>query len=523
MAEQLNIRRLIDRISSGDIRIPAFQRGFVWDSEQTAFLLDSIYKGFPIGTVILWRTGERLTVEKQVGAFELREPSKDYPVNYVLDGQQRLTTLFSAFQTELAPISDEWTEIYFDMAVEENIQESSFLALEAAEVDVSRHFPVKSLFDTVAYRKATDDLTPEKIKIIDDLQARFKEYQIPNETFESSDRNKVAIVFERINRAGTALNIFELLAAWSWSEDFDLVDKFNDLQDKIASHGYDDLVSDRDLQLRICSAVITGRTSPKNILDLRGEDIRVRFSEIENGIIGAIDFLKRELKMSHFKLLPFPGVLVPLSCFFATSANDGRNYDIEQKNAILKWFWRTILSRRYSSDVNERQANDISEMVALKSNPKHDFRLPKAEIKIDFERGNFAPGGANSKSFIAMLNSQSPKSFLSGALVNTATVLKKGSKHEYHHIFPVAFLEKLGFDKKRINVLANICFLTRSDNTAISDRSPGDYLDGIDTDARSDLLNLALCPQNTIDLNFDEFRNQRNEILVREANRLMGS
>ena len=83
MSDPITIRRLIDRITSGDIRIPAFQRDFVWEPEQVAFLLDSIYKGFPIGTVILWKTDTRLKTEKRLGLFELPEPQKDYPVNYV--------------------------------------------------------------------------------------------------------------------------------------------------------------------------------------------------------------------------------------------------------------------------------------------------------------------------------------------------------------------------------------------------------------------------------------------------------
>ena len=112
MADPLTIRRLVDRITSGDIRIPAFQRNFVWETEQVAFLLDSIYKGFPIGTVIIWKTDARLQSEKDLGAFKLPDPAKDYPVNYVLDGQQRLTSLFSTFQTDLEPQSQDWVDIF---------------------------------------------------------------------------------------------------------------------------------------------------------------------------------------------------------------------------------------------------------------------------------------------------------------------------------------------------------------------------------------------------------------------------
>ncbi len=237
MGEPLTIRKLINRITSGDIRIPAFQRDYVWEADQVAFLLDSIYKGFPIGTIILWKTDNRLKSEKKLGSFILPDPQKDYPVNYVLDGQQRITSLFSVFQTDLEPTNDEFVDVYFDMLAKEDMQESLFLSLTPGEVEEDRHFPVKTLFDAEKYREATLNLSAENLKKVVSLQDRFKEYLIPNETFESGDRNKVAIVFERINRAGTPLEIFELLTAWSWSDDFDLVEKFKSLQIRIAEHG----------------------------------------------------------------------------------------------------------------------------------------------------------------------------------------------------------------------------------------------------------------------------------------------
>lgn len=359
MSEPITIRKLIDRITSGDIRIPAFQRDFVWEPEQVAFLLDSIYKNFPIGTVILWKTDKRLNTEKRLGLFNLPEPEKDYPVNYVLDGQQRLTSLFSVFQTELTPVSNEWIDIYFDIAAEENMQESLFLALENSEVDPARHFPVKTLFDPVAYRQSTNDLDDDTILKLDNLQSRFKEYLIPNEVFESEDRNKVAIVFERINRAGTELDVFELLSAWSWSDDFDLVEKFGSLQESIAEHSFGELVEDKDLQLRMCAGIIKGETTPQVIMALQGEEIRSNFDAIEKGILGALDFLKREANVRHYKMIPFPGLLVPLAAFFATTNADGVRYSDKQREKILRWFWRALFTRRFSAGVNQRQASDI--------------------------------------------------------------------------------------------------------------------------------------------------------------------
>jgi hypothetical protein len=89
-------------------------------------------------------------------------PNKDpdYPIDYVLDGQQRLTSIFGVFQNELEPIEDaSWTNIYFDMAAATNLQESQFVSVSEDEVDLDRHFPINTFFDVTAYRQATSQLT----------------------------------------------------------------------------------------------------------------------------------------------------------------------------------------------------------------------------------------------------------------------------------------------------------------------------------------------------------------------------
>ncbi|TKJ40362.1 hypothetical protein CEE37_08525 [candidate division LCP-89 bacterium B3_LCP] len=521
MSEPLTIRKLIERITSGDIRIPAFQRDFVWDSDQVAFLLDSIYKGFPIGTIILWKTDNRLSTEKNLDRFKLPEPQKDYPVNYVLDGQQRITSLFSVFQTDLSPNNDPWIDIYFDMLAEENIQESLFLPIEEDMVDKDRHFPVNVLFDTVRYREATENLEVEFVRAIDKLQEKFKEYLIPNEIFESDNRNNVAIVFERINRAGTELDMFQLLSAWSWSDDFDLTEKFADLQDEIIEHGFDDLCNNRDLQLRICSGIIKGETTPSKILELQGEDIRNEFDSIRKGIIGAIDFLIRELNVKNYKLLPFPGTLVPLSVFFATDRPEGSTYTDIQKDTIITWFWRTTFTRRFSAGVNEKQAVDIQEMKKLKDNEHYKFKYPSGEIKIDFKTSNFSVSNANSKALILLLSSLNPFSFFSGARIDLDNVLQKVNKNEFHHIFPKKHLESLGIGKKETNVLANICFLTRGDNNKIKDKAPSEYVEEITSNKAEEYLRRALIPQDLSSLNYTSFLDERSTLLNRKALDLM--
>lgn len=91
---------LLSDVAKGNIKIPVFQREYVWNDEQIMSLLDSIYHGYPVGSLLLWSTKEILKHERDVGGFKLPQTPTDYPVNYVLDGQQRLTTLYGVFNSD---------------------------------------------------------------------------------------------------------------------------------------------------------------------------------------------------------------------------------------------------------------------------------------------------------------------------------------------------------------------------------------------------------------------------------------
>ena len=233
------IRQIIDSVYNGQICIPAFQRGFVWEPDRVAYLMDIIYKKYPFGQLLFWRTDQKLKIEKDLGPFKIPPLAEDYPVDYVLDGQQRITSIFGVFQTELnKEIDVDWMEVYFDLFADQSAQETQFVALAEGDVDPARHFPLKSLFDTVAYRAATKDLNEDVAKKIDDMQSVFKETQILIQTTDTKDKATVAIIFERVNRQGVELDTLQLLSAWTWSEDFQLQDQFAELSEELQPFGF---------------------------------------------------------------------------------------------------------------------------------------------------------------------------------------------------------------------------------------------------------------------------------------------
>lgn len=521
--ENLPIRKIIEKISSGEIRIPSFQRGFVWEPEAVAFLMDSLFKGYPIGAVLLWRTKEQLVNERQLGCFTLPDPAKDYPVDYVLDGQQRLTSIFSVFQTDLTPDDNlNWKDIYYIIGKNQQSQESQFIPLSSDEVDLAKHFPLSVLFDSVKYRRATEDLDDDIKQEIDKLQEVFKEVTIPVQMMETDDKNIVAIVFERVNRTGIPLNSFQLLTAWSWSTDFDLQEKLDELSEEIAGCGFDGIAEDQNLLLKCFTGYILKDTSPGALMNLNGNMIRDNFDAIKNGLKSTIDFLKQQLNLYSLQYMPYPAMIISLVKFFGSGKTNGQLYTDKQRRQLVKWFWRSCFSRRYSSGVNDAHRADLAAMEKLRADENTDICTFKCDISTAFFLTNqFSISSVNTKTFIAMLASHEPRSFISGARVDLSATLKQASAKEFHHIFPDKYLQREGRDKKEIYPLANFCFLNNADNQKIKDKAPSDYVSLMNAVSVPEVLVTAICPSDTFRMKYDDFLQARAKMLLDYANTLI--
>lgn len=518
------IRTAIERILSGSIRIPAFQRGFVWTTDNISFLMDSIYRNYPIGNILLWRTRETLEKERDLGPFSLPKPEKEYPVDYVLDGQQRLTSIFSVFQNSLtANGSTEAFDIYFDLQAPEGALEDQFVSIVEPDSDASRYFPLRAIFDTVRFFEIANSLSEEDKNKVVDLQRRFQEFQINLDVIEFDNKDEIAIIFERVNRAGIRLDAFQLLSAWTWSSEFDLNESISELASELEPFGFYDLSSDPNLMMKCFAAVVKGDAQLKDVVSLHGPTVRDRFDEIKRGIHGAIDFLKKQLLIESLSLMPYPAMLVPLSAFFATSTVSGIHPNDKQRDAIIRWYWRSCLSRRYSSGVGRAHAADIALMNSIKSGQEPE--VLKAVRPIDagfFIENRFAIGNVNSKILINLLSQKRPVSLLSGAKIDLAAVLQKANKSEFHHVFPRAHLKRSGFDNDKINSISNICFLSKSDNNLIKDKEPSNYVSMITQGKKDEILETNLIPAGFSSLTYDDFLRERSVLISDFANSLAG-
>jgi hypothetical protein len=523
--QHYSIRKILDSVVSGEIRIPAFQRGFVWEMDRVAFLLDSVYKGYPFGSLLFWRTKQQLTTERNLGTFSLPEPEVDYPIDYVLDGQQRLTSIFTVFQTELVPEPNpDWFDVYFDLEATGNPQESFFVPIPYTDPsDPQRYFPMKVLFDSVKYRVATEHLSPEKTALVDKLQEKFKEVSIPVQLLKSEDRSIVAIVFERINHLGMALDTLQLLSAWTWSEDFDLLDKFRELREELSDFGFDGVGDDADLVLSCVAGILTGEPGAERLLTLNGAEVRDKFELVENGIKGAIDFVRTQFKVFHLKLLPYPSMLVPLAVFFAQSEGKDVVYSAEAFASLRRWFWRTCLSARYTSQTRKTTIADIAQIMKLKAGETSTIDEIAFTIDPSYFRNTFRVGAAATKSFVLLLANNRPRSLVSGKLIDLDRVLQSYNRSEFHHIYPKAFLRESGVTDDDINVLGNFCFLSAAENRSIGRKRPSVYVAAIEGEqkAREITLSSAFCREDEFDDDFPRFLDERCKRLALFATTIM--
>jgi hypothetical protein len=521
----ITIRKLLQRVADGEIRIPAFQREFVWEPDRVQFLMDSIYKEFPIGTVLFWRTKEKLQHDRELGPYVLPEPKKEYPIEYVLDGQQRITSIFATFQTELPKnpnSSVKWIDIYFDLSSSAIDQDSEFAALHTKDVK-EHHFPLRALFDVTEFGRLSRALTdPEQQKKLDYLHARFTEAVIPTETVETEDHSRIALIFERINRGGVPLDTYQLLSAWTWSGDFDLRAKFDELTAELDSFGFSELREEPDLLLKCCAAVLKGEPSVKSIIDLKGSEVRDSFPKFRRGVLGAIDFLRRDCGVKSLKILPYKSMIIPLAMCFATDKTAGFHPNSVQRKALVKWFWASCFSRRYSNSVDTAIAQDIQAFKDLITGNTGELEKRAVAVSPEFFKDNsFLLTSVNTRIFVLLLASANPKSFLSGAKVNLEDVLTTCNRTEFHHIFPNNHLIAAKVeDRSKRFMLANFAFLSQTDNRTIQDKAPTVYKSSIPTAAYNDILTSSLIPQDGLDLSYDEFVEARATLLAEAANRL---
>ena len=358
MSSQIQVKPAVNRLIKflGEIedvkfKIPTFQRDFVWEKKHKIELFDSISKEYPIGSILLWQPDRKFKSNNIIGPYYI-DYSENKDIFYILDGFQRLSTLFGCLtnpsKTKLkydeSKLKKEFTMFY-------DLEEESFNMNSNKSLT---NIPVYLLIDTYAFLDYLDLLRAEindieKAKIFVDrakkLSATLIDYQIPSiEIFGGSIKDAVDI-FSRVNSKGITISQDWMLSALTSSEEdeFNLGDILGNLLLDLKEYNFGDIK--RDILVQCIQNSFGKVYFDQKLEDLadRNDFKNVTYKTVES-IKKSVKFLFEELEVIDRRLLPYNNQLIFLTYFFNKIDEPNEN----QKRKLKEWFWVTTYSNYFT-------------------------------------------------------------------------------------------------------------------------------------------------------------------------------
>jgi hypothetical protein len=339
-ARTFDLAELVDLARDGRIRVPHFQRDFRWESKDVRRLFDSIIKGYPIGSLLLWRRPADAG-QIRLGALDLDVPARQDAL-WVVDGQQRLTSLVNALQPDAS--HDPRFALSFDLLKNDVSGPRS--------VDPETSLPLPSLFDLRQLLRwfGEHPEMAENVSAANDVAAKLRKYTIPSYIVDSEEISVLQDIFDRMNSYGKRLSRAETFSALyapdeSRVDDELTIGRVAEECDKKTGFGR----IDDDTVLR----VILARRGPdvtreirnefnegrRGRVDFPGESREDAFSAGQKALVQAVTFLQEDAGVPHFTFLPYRYLLVVLARYLAHFPSP----DPQNRRLLRRWFWRTAL------------------------------------------------------------------------------------------------------------------------------------------------------------------------------------
>jgi len=579
-SKKTNLYEILKNIEMGKIQLPDFQRGWVWDDNRIKGILASVAKSFPIGAVMLLETGNESVRFKTKVVEGAPSANGNTPELLILDGQQRLTSLYQAIisnkvvktrnakgyeikrwyyidmQKALDPGTDLEEAIFSineNKIITENIGRDVVLDLTTREKEFEHlMYPVSlvdeydkwfpSFFEFWEYDK-------EKIKFWNEFHRKiilgFNNYALPViEMTKDNPKEAVCQVFEKVNTGGVSLSVFELLTATFASEEFDLKEDWT----HIKSHFKPYKVLDNTSEIDFIQAVTLFSTyrrkidlesagqkdnlpavsaKRKDMLNLELNDYVKYRDQVVEGFIKASKILV-ENHIFHSRDVPYTTQLVPMAAIFSQLGKEIDN--VGNKYKLMRWFWCGVFGELYGSANETRYALDIVQVVdwITKDGPE-----PKTIYDANFVRSRLhtvrTRNCAAYKGIYAILMDDNTRDWLSGTKIDFSTYFSESI--DIHHIFPVAWCEKTGNSIARsdYNSIINKTPLSGRTNRIVGGDAPSKYLERIkksvgvaDEEFLEILQSHVVNPAFMVQDDFYGFFNDRKERILIKIEKAMG-
>lgn len=518
------LKDLMRDCHEGTLQLPDFQRGWVWDQDRIIDLLASISEGFPVGALMtLDASGDvKFTVRPVEGA-----PAPSHRLEaYLLDGQQRMTSLYQSTSTR-APVLTQNNKrrpaklhFYFDMrgaldssaarrdsivatpedrVIRENFGRDIALDLSSEDKEFEAlHFPIDRMFDAQMWiQKALTwvlqdtEARKDHMKLINDFSMvvinNFTEYQIPVITLgRDTSRAAVCLVFEKVNTGGKALDAFELVTAMYAGLSFRLRDDWKARHSRLVKQPVLANVQPVEFLQAISlmhtraireHAEAAGKEAPaisatrNSLLQLPLSAYQEYADKIEAGYLTAAKFLYG-LKIFRARDLPYQTQLVPLAAILAEIGNKWDNDAVRQR--LSQWYWCGVFGELYGSAVESRFALDIRDFSRWLAGGPLPQTIERSDFREERLRTLRSRLSAAYKGVHALLMRTAAEDFRSGQPFDQAVFFDENV--DIHHIFPEAWCKSQGIQPERYNSIVNKTPLSARTNRTIGGVAPSAYL-----------------------------------------------
>ncbi|WAL95709.1 GmrSD restriction endonuclease domain-containing protein [Streptomyces sp. Je 1-369] len=483
-----DVQTLIAQISAGEIMLPEIQRGYVWKATQIAKLVESLYRGYPAGSLLLWKTDE--PPETRAAAIGSSQPIPSVMPLYLLDGQQRLTSLYRV----LTDHAD--AQIVFNIETEAFQNQSAATRRNKKWVRV--YDVVRPDADTFALYSELQsaDLTISDAKIRQRLKAleRITERDFHMEVLHEFEYEEVTQIFVRVNSGGRALKTTDLAMATLSARSPGFLRQLEEESAHWAELGYRAIDVNFLIKAITLSLSISGKrtSSVSRLTTASRESVAEAWERVRRGLERVVSLLKDRLLVPTTALIPSISALHPLIVFLGREPVVARIAP-EMEDGLLYWFMAATARNRYGGATDSSLTRDVKAL-----DTEDPVRSLLANVGIDGS-GLVVTArdlvGRNQSSpyflfcYLAAAHADAHDWWDGGPISATA---EGSDKPEYSNIHPAQTLRshQNKYSAADINELANIVFV--SEGTAkniIGRRSPAAYIQQV---AASDLTAHAI-------------------------------
>ena len=516
------ITDLMATIHTGKTQLPDFQRGWVWDDGRIKALIASITNGYPVGAAMFLEYGNESIHFKSRVVEGVPSADKVIPDELILDGQQRLTSVYSSLFSEKAvrTRTDKGQEIerfyYIDMvkAVNSTIDRvdsiisvpkdrkitSDFgrkveLDLSSASQEYAQNvFPLNIILDPSKYSKWQMDYMQyhqydsNAAKLYMDFLSKvivpLGQYTIPVITLDKdTPKEAVCQVFENVNTGGVSLTVFELVTAIFAMDNFELRKDWEERQKKYFSDDILSVTSATDF-LTACTLLSsykkggTVSCKKKDVLNLTLAEYQRYADDLTEGFVEAEKILQEERIFSS-KDLPYTTQLIPLAVLCTLLADHNSIKTTSVKDKIKQWYWCGVFGEMYGSANETRYVYDVVGVMAWLDDAS---KTPKTVQEFYFNPVRLlslqSRLSAAYKGIMARILKNQCKDFISGREMDFTVY--KAESIDIHHIFPRDYCEKKGLPRAKWNSVVNKTPITYSTNREIGGVAPSQYLTKIE-------------------------------------------